>query len=143
MDEAPATTAEKTENDDLYLKIWEADQKHTTTRWTVSTFFLSISFAIFGLSFQLDNTTIPRIIPQLGAVAIYWFTYALFLRFNTYTRYLRSYMAEMESSKQTTFDIQSKATAYLRSKKSPSSTQLLGYFGVGYTAVCILIGIFY
>jgi hypothetical protein len=30
----------------------QAEQEHTRTRWTVVTFFMSISFALFGLSFQ-------------------------------------------------------------------------------------------
>lgn len=134
---------DKTEKDELYLKIWEADQRHTTTRWTVSTFFLSISFAIFGLSFQIDNTIIPRIVPQLGAVAIYWFTYTLFLRFNTFTRFLRNYLLEMETSEETNMDLQTKARSFLSARKSLTSTQLLLYFGVGYTAVCVLVGFLY
>lgn len=129
-----------TAGNELYLKIWEADQRHSTARWTVATFFLSVSFAIFGLSFQIDQGVIPRIVPQLGAVAIYWFTFLLFLRFNSYTRFLRDYLAGLEAERRTNLDIQSKATAYLEQDKSPSSTQLLLYFGIGYTVVCVLVG---
>jgi hypothetical protein len=32
--------------DDIYMQIWQGEQDHTRTRWTVTTFFLSISFAI-------------------------------------------------------------------------------------------------
>ncbi len=30
--------------DSVYLKIWRTEQQHVRTRWTVVTFFLSISF---------------------------------------------------------------------------------------------------
>lgn len=137
------TAEDKISGDELYLKVWEADQRHTTTRWTVSTFFLSVSFAIFGLSFQIEKFVVPRIVPQLGAVAIYWFTYMLFLRFNTYTRFLRGYLAKMESDNRTKLDIQSKATSYLNENKSATSTELLLYFGIGYTVVCLIVGILF
>lgn len=38
--------------DDAYLEIWKIEQEHSRTRWTIATFFLSISFAVLGLSFD-------------------------------------------------------------------------------------------
>ncbi len=46
---AGQTTKKDEINDDVYLKIWDIEQKHTTTRWTLMTFYLSVSFAIFGI----------------------------------------------------------------------------------------------
>jgi hypothetical protein len=43
--------------DDQYLTIWQGEQNYLRTRWSVSTFFMSISFAILGLSFQ--NAMLP------------------------------------------------------------------------------------
>ncbi len=45
--------------EELYLQIWEREQEHTKTRWNVTTFFVSISFAIFGFSLQTPNPTVP------------------------------------------------------------------------------------
>jgi hypothetical protein len=138
MDKLPASATSEAAKDDIYLRIWEVEQKHTTIRWTVATFFLSVSFAIFGISLQIDNAPIPRIVPQLGAIAIYWFTYILFLRFNDYTHFLRNYLKEMESSKQTTLDLQTESNTFMSSEKKLSATHLLLYFGIGYTVVGII-----
>ncbi len=143
MDDLPPLIASETAKDEIYLKIWELEQKHTTTRWTVATFFLSVSFAIFGISLQIDNGVIPRIVPQLGAVAIYWFTYVLFLRFNDFTRFLREYLQELEASKQTTLDLQSKSKTFMSANKTFSATKLFLYFGFGYTVAGVVIGLLY
>jgi hypothetical protein len=143
MDEESSPTPEMIIKDDIYLRIWEIEQRHTTIRWTVTTFFLSVSFAIFGISLQIDNTAIPRIVPQLGAVAIYWFTYILFLRFNVFTRFLRDYLIEMESAKRTTIDLQTNSKVYMSRGRKVSATQLLLYFGIGYSMAAVLIGLLF
>jgi len=56
-----ATTKKDAINDDVYLKIWDIEQKHTTTRWTLMTFYLSVSFAIFGISLQNKDLPVPLV----------------------------------------------------------------------------------
>jgi len=139
----PKNTKKEMENkDDLYIKIWEVEQRHVTTRWTVSPFFFSISFAIFGFSIQAEKSPLPLFVTLSVAVAIYWFAYALYLRFNTYTDYLRSRLEEMERDGLTTLDLQSKAGPYLKRKKRLHAVKLLLVFGVLYTVAGILISYF-
>jgi hypothetical protein len=140
----PTKTKKEPENkDELYIKIWEAEQRHVTTRWTVSTFFFSISFAVFGLSIQAEKSTVPLYITTLVAIAIYWFAYALYLRFNEYTDYLRSRLEEMERDGLTTLDLQSKVKPYFERNKKLHAIKLLRLFGWLYTAAGILIGLYF
>lgn len=68
----PKQTIKKlTIDDDSNLKIWDIEQKHTGTRWTLMTFYLSVSFAIFGLSFQNKDLSVPLFVPLAVAVGIY------------------------------------------------------------------------
>ncbi len=132
----------ETENkDDLYIKIWEVEQRHVTTRWTVSTFFFSISFAIFGLAIQAEKSPLPLYVTTSVAIAIYWFAYALYLRFNDYTDYLRSRLEEMEENGLTTLDLQSKAAPYLEQKKKYHAVKLIKFFGILYTIAGIVISV--
>lgn len=128
---APAALADET-----YLKIWEIEQNSTNTRWTVLTFFLSVSFAIFGFSFQAQLGPPLATIARLSAVVIYWFAYMLFARFNAYTRLLRTYLRELEQARRTALDIQTRADQLLRGagRHQRSATRLLLYFGLFYTA---------
>ncbi|MBC8506320.1 MAG: hypothetical protein ISR58_13210 [Anaerolineales bacterium] len=137
------TKKELGNKDDLYIKVWEMEQRHVTTRWTVSTFFFSISFAIFGLSIQVENSPLPLYVTTSVAIAIYWFAYALYLRFNDFTEYLRSRLEEMERNGLTTVDLQSKAGPYLKRKKRLHAIKLLLVFGVLYTFAGVLISYFY
>lgn len=58
-------------NEELYLKLWEREQEHTKNRWNVTTFFFSISFAIFGFSLPTKNLPVSPIISHSVALAIY------------------------------------------------------------------------
>ena len=135
----PSTPAPAThEQDAIYLKIWELEQQQTNTRWTVATFFLSVSFAIFGFSFQSGLAAPLPLIARASGLAIYWFAYALFLRFNVYTRFLRRYLRELEAARRTSIDVQTRAAAQLARGRA-SATWLLGYFGLLYSAVVLLL----
>jgi hypothetical protein len=140
MESPSPKTNNEFNKDETYLKIWEIEQSFTERRWTVVTFFMSVSFAIFGLSLQVEKPIVPLIVPQLSAVAIYWFTYLLFLRFNDFTAFLRAYLQEMELANQTTINLQSKSKEFLNARGKPSSTRLLLYFGIAYTIAGIAIG---
>ena len=126
--------------DGVYLKIWQTEQEHVRTRWTVVTFFLSISFAILGFSFQNKLSPSEALAIRISGLFIYWFAYTLLLHFYAYTRFLRSYLIEMEKSGRTTLDIQSKAdTSGLGAGKRLSTTRLLFLFGLIYTVGIIAL----
>lgn len=128
-------------DDATYLKIWEIEQGHTSTRWTVATFFLSVSFAILGFSFQAQLTYPPSLIARVSGLFIYWFAYLLFTRFNLYTELLRTYMYELELQKRTSLDIQTRTRQKLRAglRWHLSATRLLFYFGLLYTSGVALL----
>jgi len=129
--------------DGVYLKIWQAEQQHMRTRWTVVTFFLSISFAILGFSFQNKLSLSEALAIRISGLFIYWFAYALLLHFYAYTKFLRAYLIEMEKSGRTTLDIQSKAhTSRLGASKPLSTTKLLFFFGLIYTVGVIALWVF-
>jgi len=101
------------------------------------------TFAIFGLSIQVENSTLPLYVTASVAIAIYWFAYALYLRFNDYTSYLRSRLEKMESDGLTSLDLQSQAKPYLDPKKKFTAGQLIFLFGFIYTVAGIAISVFF
>lgn len=128
-------------DDDRYLRIWEMDQRQATIRWTIATFFMGISFALFGLSFQTATSGIPRLVPLGAAVVIYWFTYLLFRRFHGFSNCLRQYLLKMESEGQTSLRVQTEWKTYeCAHRKVLSASDYLLLFGVFYTAFGIVLG---
>jgi hypothetical protein len=127
--------------DERYFKIWTAEQEHTKTRWTVSTFFFSVSFAIFGFSFQAQLSKPLANIARLSGLVIYWFAYLIFAQFNQFTRFLRNYLKELEDQRLTSLKLQTKSEEFMKSKNSRiiSATRLLLYFGVLYGVVVIIL----
>lgn len=107
----------------------------------MTTFFLSVSFAVFGFSLQVENPKIPTIVPQVVAITIYWFAYLLFLAFNDYTQFLRQRLAQMETSKQTPLDLQTASQAFMQQQRKLSATKLLLVFGIFYTLAGVSIGL--
>ena len=139
----PNSSDETKNKDEAYFKIWDIEQRHTSTRWTLLTFFFSVSFAIFGVSMKSDSSLLPLYVTMLIAVAIYWFTYALFLRFNDFTTYLRSRIKEMEDQGLVSLDLQTKIGPYMDERKRISATRLILLFGILYTIAGIAISIFF
>jgi cell division protein FtsB len=141
--EVTNSTSPNKSYDNAYLEIWKVEQEHTRTRWTVTTFFLSVSFAIFGFSFQLQDGANPNIahVQRIGGVALYWFAYLLFLQFNKYNNFLRAQLLKMEAEKQVTFSLETDAKHFMRSRfgKYFTATRLLFYFGVLFTAAVVLL----
>jgi hypothetical protein len=127
--------SQTTGEDDAYLKILAVEQEHARTRWTVATFFMSVSFATLGFSFQQNLAGSAALALRLSGLLIYWFAYLLFSRFMDYSQFLRTYLAEMESAKRTRLDLQSKARTALRKRSANrlSAGQLLLAFGALYT----------
>src|SRR5947209_19428167 len=125
--------------DSVYLKIWQIEQAHQRTRWTVVTFFMSISFAILGFSFQGSIVHSETLAIRIAGLLIFWFAYVLLVQFYSYTKFLRDYLLEMEKAGRTTFNIQSKiALAHISGSGSKrgswkSTIRLILYFGLIYT----------
>jgi hypothetical protein len=137
--------------DDAYLQIWKIEQEHSRTRWTVTTFFLSISCAVLGLSFDLKENQIavsvlglslPDAQRVIGSL-IYWFGYILFIQFNRYTIFLRDRLKNMERQRLVSYSFQSDAREFMYSKFGAafSATWLLFYFGILYTAIVIMLAL--
>jgi hypothetical protein len=95
-------------DDDTYMKLLQAEQEHTRTRWTAVTFFMSISFALFGFSFQKGLVPLELLVMRISALLIYWFAVALFWRFATFSEYLGRCRDEMEDKGHTSIHIRDK-----------------------------------
>ena len=139
---AGQTTKKDEINDDVDLKIWDIEQKHTTTRWTLMTFYLSVSFAIFGISLQNKDLPVPLFIPQAVAIAIYWFAYLLFRRFNDFNKFLRNKLMELENNGQASLNLQNESKKFLNKTKKLSATKLVFGFGILYTLAGIAISLY-
>lgn len=128
----------------LYLKILEVQYQYSSRRWTIATFFFSISFAVIGFSYQNNTSQVPLIIQQLTGIFIYWFSYYLFVRLNNYNQFLRHYLKKMEEKDSFCFDFQTKTQEWMKQNKSHkiSSTKMLGYFGILYTITIIISWLF-
>ncbi len=132
--------------EDTYMEVWKIEQEHTKTRWTVATFFFSISFAIFGFSFTTETPAGSPIndIQRIVGLALYWFSYALFYQFNRYTHYLRGCMLDMERNGEVRFTFQTNASQkmYGQWQRFFRATWLLFYFGLLYLAAVVVLMVF-
>ena len=128
-------------NEELYFQLWEREQEHTKTRWNVTTFFFSVSFAIFGFSLQTKNPPVSPIISHGVALAIYWFAFVLFWRFNSFTDCLRNYLREMEVSGQVKINVQIRVNQAMKGQygKWLSTFSLMFYFGILYSVAVGLL----
>jgi hypothetical protein len=126
--------------DDFYLRVWEKQQEWTATRWGVVTFYLSISFALFGLSLQNRSSSSANIAQRVLGLTIYWFAYFIFRRYDDWSKFLRAYLEELETTTSTRLSLQ---TRWRENKgrgfrRWTSISKLLLYFGLIY-AVSIVI----
>jgi hypothetical protein len=131
-----------TKNDDeVYLEIWKAEQQYIGTRWSNVTFFIGISFAILGFSFQNGLVHAEALAIRISGLLLYWFAYVLYLHFYMYTHFLRSYLTSMEASGRTKHTIQSTALATINVgiNKHLTTRKMLLYFGILYSLGVILL----
>ena len=128
---------------DLYLKIWEKEQSYIQIRWTVVTFFISVSFVILGFSFNINDSNLPAIIPQSVGCVVYWFAFLTHLVLYDLTEYYREYLLKMEQQGAVKYDVRTEANRFFSERRSkfvrPHPTALLAYFGISYTAAVALI----
>lgn len=135
------TQSESQVENEIYMKIWQADQEHVRTRWTVTTFFMSVSFAIFGFSFQAKLIPLDTLALRIAGLLIYGFAILIHLHFLEYAKFLRTYLLELEKSGRTTLDIQGRAGLELppNNKKWQLTISLLLYFGLLYAVGVALL----
>lgn len=128
---------------EIYLKVWDTEQRHTKTRWTVYTFFASISFAIFGLSFQNKLNYPTPTIMRFSGMIIYWFAYLLFRRFFFYSLFLRNCMEKL--SEATSLDIEHQKADFYKTEgfsKHLTTKRLLLFLGILYTIALVLLHLY-
>jgi hypothetical protein len=130
----------KKTQDEIYIEIWKIEQENGKTRWTVTSFFLSISFAILGFSFQAD-TVLSSHVQRIVGLILYWFGFFVFFQFSLYSKYLRGRLRQMEQDGGVSFDIQSEADKFMyKGIKAPFPAQrLLLIFGILYTIGAIVL----
>lgn len=124
-------------NDD-YLKIWQTEQEDIKLRWTLVTFFITVSFAIFGFSVQNKIQTIPAFLQQILAILVYWFAFLIHIILHKYTMFLRDYLRKMENNNETNLRLRTGADEFLSHGFNISVTSLLVILGCLYT---IIVGI--
>ena len=118
-----------------YLKIWEVEQENMRTRWTIVTYFITISFAILGFSFQTSLTHSASLALRICGMLVYWFGFIFFMRYYAQSNYLRAYLLELEKTHRTALDIQSRGLIdrkdFLKAVPTP---WLIIVFGLLYVA---------
>jgi hypothetical protein len=97
---------EKLTIDEIYLQIWKEQQKSVARRWNTISVFITVSFAIFGLSFQNPSPE-GKVLQRIIAVAIYWFSYLIHRQFGDWSGFLGTYLKGLESTASTQIDLQS------------------------------------
>ena len=133
---------EKPSVNELYLKIWEQQQESVKQRWSVITFFLTVSFAIFGFSLQNQNLNPPiaGTLQRIAAIVIYWFAYLIYREYSDWSRFLRKQLEKIESEHQVLIPLQREWQKYSKGvRKWFFVKSLLVYFGVLYTLSAILL----
>jgi hypothetical protein len=129
--------------DEYYLRVWEKQQEWTATRWSVTTFILGISFALFGLSLQGQSSSLAVTVQRIAGLLIYWFAYFIFLRYHDWSNFLREYLEELERTTSTRFKLQTrwKQNKQRGFRKWTSVRKLLIYFGFLYAIAVALLSL--
>jgi hypothetical protein len=116
--------------DNAYLEIWKADQEFIRTRWTITTFFIGGSFALFAYSFQVKP--LAALAVRIFGLFIYWFAVIIDTHFYRHNKVLRGYLVYMEESGRTTLDLQSKIHEQRKDKYHRSTGKFLAALGLIY-----------
>jgi hypothetical protein len=126
-------------DNETYLEIWKTEQEHKRSKWSIVTFFMSVSFAILGFSFQNGLAISEASTVRIIGLIIYWFAFLIYMQQNTYNNFLRSYLLELEENELVSIKIHSKAKTYAKVKKVISLKNLLFSFGLIYTLGLIIL----
>jgi hypothetical protein len=133
---------DKASINDIYLKIWAQQQESVKQRWSVITFFFTISFAIFGFSLQIENLNHPiaGTFQRIAAVVIYWFTYLIYRQYSDWSGFLRKQLEKIESEHHVIVPLQFEWQKYSKGIRQWFFIKnLLLYFGLLYTLSTILL----
>ncbi len=158
--ERPITGQSLSQNpleNDTYLGLLKANQDHARVKWTTVTYFMSLSFALFGISFPFSSqgqAVEHTLLIRVSALSIYWFTFLLFLHFQAYSELLVTAMKKMETTPKEAKPVDER----LDEKETPRTTiriytqegkgfiyriltsrNLLVYFGMIYTVAVVLL----
>jgi len=117
-------------DDHAYLEIWKADQEFIKTRWTIVTFFMSVSFAIFAYSFQIRP--LPALAIRIFCLFIYWFAVTMHAHFYQHNKFLRNYLLYLENSGRSTLDLQGKLYEQRKNPFHRSTGKFLAALGLIY-----------
>lgn len=126
-------------DDETYMKIWLADQEFVKTRWTITTFFMSVSFAILAYSFQTNLTVSTALSIRIFGLIVYWFSVIIYRHFYEHTKFLRGYLTNMEKLGCTTLELQSKRDEERRNKNQRYTNEWLIGFGIFYSLGVLLL----
>jgi len=123
----------KQDNGD-YLKITEIEQSFVKLRWSIVTFFITVSFAIFSFSLQNKSLAVPIYLQQSLAILVYWFAFLVHIILFKYSMFLRNYLKKMEENNETSLRLRTETDMHL-SNWNITITQLLIILGVLYTLI--------
>lgn len=126
-------------DDHAYLEIWKADQEFIKTRWTITTFFMGGSFALFAYSFQIKPLGALAI--RIFGLFIYWFAVLIDRHFYRHNKVLRDYLVYLEESGRTTLDLQSKIHERRKDKSHRSTDKFLMALGILFALV--IVGLYF
>lgn len=132
-------------DNEFYMRIWEKQQDIAISRWSIITFFMSVSFALFGLSLQsgtaaTSSPTLAATVQRLIGLSIYWFSYFLYRRYSAWSHFLRAYLQELEAAGKTTIQLQTRSNSYMAGLgKASSINRLLFFFGLLYLLMVIIL----
>jgi hypothetical protein len=129
-------TIAQTHMDDVYMQIWQVEQKYVETRWNITAFFLGISFAVLGFSFQAALHPSQSFAVRLCGLLVYCFACVMYRHHSTHAYCLRSYLLDMEAAGHTTLDVESRVAKGRgpRDHRLVTTQSLLVGFGLVYLA---------
>jgi len=133
---------DKASINEVYLKIWGHQQESVKQRWSVITFFLTISFAIFGFSLQSQNLDPPiaGTFQRIAAIVIYWFAYLIYRQYSDWSKFLRKQLEKIEAEHHVLVPLQSEWQRYsMGIRRFFFVKNLLLYFGILYTLSAVLL----
>lgn len=126
-------------DDQAYLEIWKADQEFIKTRWSIVTFFMGGSFALFAYSFQ--TKPLGALAIRIFGLFIYWFAVLIDAHFYRHNKVLRLYLVYLEESGRTTLNLQSKIHEQRKDKSRRSTNKFLMALGILFALV--IIGLYF
>ena len=138
------TKSKSIQSGEFYITFCHCIMDLIRTRWFIATFFIGISFIIFGFSFKISNTNLSIVFMHFSALLIYWFAFILYSTFNRYINFIVKYLINMEESKKVDINFQTNLQEFMRMQsKIPFTLRFLFWFGIFYTLIVLVIHHFF